>query len=446
MVCFLFVIPRFLTFARAQVQDIEASISEIASPHRNLDLGLAPLNIPGHDKAFGEIYREPDIPDSSLKVPVFTTNGEQGYNPSILIMIQGLLSRHEVLLEYFPSDTMIITIAVTKESVVVNALRTKQGFWQELKVFKRNIRIADFENCRSQSEALSEFLLGTVSISLKGKSKAIIIAHDALYGFPFEALVYPVFPSGSIVTKTKYLIEGREIVYNNSVTQWLSSRIRGKICKLRTSVDNSLAFVGFSPGFEFHECIQELHDADREISTIGRMFRERGKAPVVLLNENSNENNFKSIARFSHILHIATHTISSEEFPELNGLLFHEFGSDHNTDKDDGLLAVSEICELQISADLIVLNACASANIRGRIGINWVSCADCFMKAGARNVLCTLWNVTDRLAERFMVEFYRYYLAGMTFSKALQQVKVGMINAPSTSLPVNWAAYVLIGE
>jgi CHAT domain-containing protein len=68
------------------------------------------------------------------------------------------------------------------------------------------------------------------------------------------------------------------------------------------------------------------------------------------------------------------------------------------------------------------------------------------MQAGAKNVLCTLWNVSDRLAEKFMVEFYKNYLAGMSFSRALQKVKVKMINEQSTSLPINWAAYVLIGE
>jgi len=36
--------------------------------------------------------------------------------------------------------------------------------------------------------------------------------------------------------------------------------------------------------------------------------------------------------------------------------------------------------------------------------------ADCFMTAGAKNILCTLWNVTDRFAQKFMVEFYRQLL------------------------------------
>ncbi|MCX6284690.1 MAG: CHAT domain-containing protein, partial [Bacteroidetes bacterium] len=443
IVGFLFIIPRFLSFARAQVQDVESLISDIASPQRNLDLGLSLLKDPGRNLAFREINRNPETPDTSFQIPSFATTGEPVYNPSLLMMVKGMLSKQEVLLEYFPCDTIIIAVAVTKETFCIHTVRAGPEVWHELAGFKRKIRLADFGNCRNQSEVLSDVLLKPVSESLKGKTKAVIIAHTALYGFPFEVLVYPLLPSAQAGGKTKFLIEGREIVYNNSVTQWLSSRIRGKTSTVNASADNNLAFAGFSPGFEFHECIQELHDAGTEISRIGKMFKEKGKTPVILLNENSNESNFKSIARYSHIIHIATHTISSTDFPDMNGLLFHEFGSHEITDEDDGLLAIREICELRIPADLIVINACASANIRSRIGLNWFSCADCFMKAGARNVLCTLWNISDRVAERFMVEFYRYYLGGMSYSKALQQVKVRMISEPSTSLPLNWAAYVL---
>ena len=446
IVGFLFIIPRFLTFAWAQVQDVESLISDIASPQRNLDLGLSLLKDPALNLAFNEITRKADIPDTSLQFPFFATTGEPVYNPSLLMMVQGLLSKQEVLLEYFPGDTMIFAVAVTKESFGIHTIKTSPEVWHELSGFKRNIRLADFGNCKYQSELLSEVLLRPVNESLKGKTKAVIIAHAALYGFPFEVLVYPTFPSIQETGKTKYLIEGKEVVYNNSLAQWLRSRIRDKTCAEKTSIDNNLAFAGFSPGFEFHECIQELHEAGTEISRIGKMFKERGKTPVILLNENSNESNFKSISRYSHIIHIATHTISSIDCPDMNGLLFHEFGSQEHTDEDDGLLAVREICELKIPADLIVINACASANIRSRIGMNWFSCADCFMKAGAKNVLCTLWNISDRAAERFMVEFYRCYLGGMSYSKALQKVKVKMISEPSTSLPLNWAAYVLIGD
>ena len=404
MILLLFVIPCFLTSARAQAQEVESFIP-----------------VSGHSQ------QEPD--------------------PGMLLMIQSLLSKQEVILEYFPSDTMLIIIVITKESTEKIVLRTGLELRSGVSRVLKKIRLADLGDYKKQSEGLSEVLLETVAMKLKGKNKAIIIAHNFLNGFPFEALLYHVINAGTHACNSTYFIEAKEVVYNNSLNQWLSKRLHEKISEVNKKSENTIAFAGFSPGFEFHECVQELRDAPNEISTIGRMFNDRGKTPLLLLNENSNENNFKSIACFSHIIHIATHSISGDDDQKMNGLLFNEFGARQNyCGTDDGLLAISEICELRISADLIVLNSCSSANIRSRIGRNWISCADCFMKAGANNVICTLWNVTDCFAERFMVEFYRYFLSGMSFSKALQQVKVKMIRERSTSLPVNWAAYVLIGE
>ena len=447
LVLLTLVIPRFLNTARAQIHDINHLISGIASPLRNFNGEQHVTEAPGQLMGLGEMEGGVGSADSAAGCPAFSSCETSGFNSAMLLMIQDLLGPKEVLLEYFPSDTMISIAATTRESSVICTSRIYPGLWETVSLFLRRLRLADFGDFSKQSEVLSETFLGPVSLVLKGKSRVVIIPHNALYGFPFEALMYPVNSSLSAYCRPRYLIEGMEIVYNNTVSQWMTSRLRNRFRNTGASLDHQLAFVGFSPGFRLHECVQVLDHADHELSAIGKMFREKGKFPVILKNENSNENNFKSIARFTRILHIATHTVNGEGCPGMTGLLFHEFGSGSigNT-TDDGLLAVQEICELQIPADLIVLNACASANIGGRIGMNWFSFADCFMKAGAGNVLCTRWNVTDRLAERFMVEFYRYYLSGMSFSKALQQVKIRMITEQSLSLPVNWAAYVLLGD
>jgi len=426
----MFVFSLRSSLAWAQAQDMSKGISDEHSQF-----------------AFDRSSGRHDIPDTVFQDHFLSSDEISVYNSSLLMMIQNLLTRQEVLLEYFPSDTTLCVMAVTRESVEIFTSRITSEFWSEVKMFLKMIRLAETGDWNKRSKALSSLLLGRVSMKFKGKTKAIIIAHNGLHGFPFEVLASPVLASCSEVCKAQYFIEDREIVYNSSLTQWLNLRIRSKIGgKIKTPV-NGPAFAGFSPGFKYNECIQDLDDAVTEISTIGQMFNEKGKVPLLMMNENSNEGNFKSIARTSHILHIATHTFSSDENPEMNGLLFYEFVSQGITsDKNDGLLAVREICELHIPADLIVLNSCSSANIRSRIGLNWFSCADCFIKAGARNVISTLWNINDRFAEQFMVDFYRYFLSGMTYSKALQQVKVKMINEKSTSLPFNWAAYVIMGE
>jgi len=447
LVLMTLVFPRSLTTARAQINDIKNSIPGISSLYPDLSCEHPAESRPGQFISQVEISSARDLTDSADGFKIFSSCESRGNISSMLLLMQDLLTPQEVLLEYFPSDTMICISVTTKESYGICTSRIDPGLWETANLFLRRLRLADFGDFRQLSEALSTVLLGPVAMALKGKSRAVIISHNTLYGFPFEALVYPVNSQASTTRRSMYLIECKEIVYNNSLEQWLTSRLRNRFRNGGEFTEPQLAFVGFSPGFRCHECVQMLNQADHEICTIGRMFMEKGKIPVILKDENSNENNFKCIARFTHILHIATHTVNSKGFPEMKGLLFHEFGScKMSNTNDDGLLTVHEICELRLTADLIVLNACASANIGGRIGMNWFSFADCFMKAGAGNVLCTRWNVTDRLAEKFMVEFYRYYLSGMTFSKALQQVKIRMIAEQSLSLPVNWAAYVLLGD
>jgi len=389
----------------------------------------------------------PDIPDTVSPFPGETAENMPVYNPSVLFMIQELLSGHEVLMEFFPTDSLIFILTVTREAAGINIARTGPGFWQDVRLFQNQVRQAVFNESRKRSEQISIVLLSQVAKYLKGKTRAVIIARNCLHAFPFDLLVVPGSTSGQHSQRSSYLIEKMEIVCNNSISQWLRCRLRDRIIQAGPHADKSPSFVGFSPGFDAHGCIQELHDAGTEVRRIGKMFNEKGMAPVVLLDENSNENNFKSYARSGHIVHLATHSMRNMTNPEMNGLLFHEYCPGlSGGEKDDGLLAIPEICELKIPADLIVLNSCASAKVIGRVGVNWYSCADCFIKAGAGNVLCTLWNVTDHFAERFMVEFYRYYLSGMSFSKALRQAKLRMMSEPSTMLPVNWAAYVLIGS
>lgn len=392
-------------------------------------------------------FSGPDIPDTVNPFPGETTGNMPVYNPSVLFMIQELLSGHEVLMEFFPTDSLVFILTVTRESAGINISRTGPGFWQDVRLFQDQVRQAGFSESRKLSEQISAVLLSRAAKFLKGKTRAVIIARNGLHAFPFDLLTLPGAASGLHPGSSNYLIEKMEVVCNNSISQWLRCRLRERIIQAGPQADKSPSFVGFSPGFGFHGSIQELPDAGTEVRRIGKMFNEKGMAPVILLDENSNENNFKSYARSGHIVHLATHSMRNMTNPEMNGLLFHEYCPGlSGGENDDGLLAIPEICELKIPADLIVLNSCASAKVIGRIGTNWYSCADCFIKAGAGNVLCTLWNVTDQFAEWFMVEFYRYYLSGMSFSKALRQAKLRMMSEPSTKLPVNWAAYVLIGS
>lgn len=442
----ILVFPGFLTQLEGQVREISSMISDLGSHGRMYDLELPVYSKIPDPPEMAEVH--PDCkPVYGHTAFIAKQNRSAGFHdPSILLMVRGLLSKKEVILDYYPSDTLIRVMAITNESCHFYTVHSDCDFWSILKQYLRRIKLAELFDYRQQPQCLGEVLLGAVSPELAGKSKIIIIAREGLSGFPFEILVNRGKEAASGLKK-KLLVESREIVYNKSLDQWLSSRIRNLLSEAAAREGNSLAFAGFSPGMHYNDHFQVLPHARNEIIRIGEMFRESGKTHLLMLSEHSNKNNFMEVAPLSEIIHIATHSYISMEIPETNGLLLTEYSSvSESQEKSDGLLAVNEICDMKIPADLIVLDACSSANLMTRIGMNWLSCAECFMKAGAKNILCTLWNVNDRFAEHFMIEFYRNYLRGMSFSKALQQVKISMIQDPSTALPLNWSAYILIGE
>ena len=323
----LLVFPGFLSHLRGQVKDIRSMLSDIGSDRITCDLGLtAYLQMP-EPPFLAELQADDDI--NCILHGRISPGESYGwhYNPSMLLMVSGLLSKKEVLVDYCPSDTLIRVLVVTNESSQLYSFPVSQSFWNILKQFLRHIRMADLFDFRQQPQCLGRVLLGAISGELKGKSKVIIIPHESLAGFPFEILIQPE-KEGTSSARRRMLVESYEIVYNNSLEQWLGSRIRNLFVKPRNEARNSLAFAGFSPGFEYDECIQFLPNAGSEISRIGEMFKENGKTPLVLLSDNSNENMFRQIAPFSDILHIATHSITSPELPEMNGLLFSELASE----------------------------------------------------------------------------------------------------------------------
>jgi len=115
-------------------------------------------------------------------------------------------------------------------------------------------------------------------------------------------------------------------------------------------------------------------------------------------------------------------------------------------DKDDGLLHLDEISNLQLDASLVVLSACATGEGKVTRTEGVLALTRGFYLAGASNVVYSLWSIPDHLTGDFMLSFYRSYFSLKSYSAALREVKLNMISRPETSLPYMWAGFVLLGR
>jgi len=66
-----------------------------------------------------------------------------------------------------------------------------------------------------------------------------------------------------------------------------------------------------------------------------------------------------------------------------------------------------------------------------------------FLKAGVNHILFSHWNVSDKHTRQFMLTFYRHILTGKSYSAALREAKLKMLELPETAIPTIWAPFVL---
>jgi CHAT domain-containing protein len=118
---------------------------------------------------------------------------------------------------------------------------------------------------------------------------------------------------------------------------------------------------------------------------------------------------------------------------------------------DDGLLTASEVAQLKLNADWVVLSACNT--IAGdKPGAEALSgLARSFFYAGARALLVSHWAVNSEAATRLSISTFDRLKADPKLGRAeaLRQAMLAYLNdtsSPRNAYPAFWAPFALIGE
>jgi CHAT domain-containing protein len=145
------------------------------------------------------------------------------------------------------------------------------------------------------------------------------------------------------------------------------------------------------------------------------------------------------------ILHFATHGIIDDTHPELSGLLLSLYDRDGRP--MDGFLRLSDIYEMHLGADLVVLSGCRTALGKEVRSEGMVGLARGFLYAGAQKLVVTLWNIDDRATSELMARFYRGMLEEQrTPADALRRAQAAIRRDPRWSHPYYWAAFTYTGD
>lgn len=252
--------------------------------------------------------------------------------------------------------------------------------------------------------------------------KNLIIVPDGILNFlPFEALITQESNTTNFA-KMHYLLNEFKIAYNTSANIYLNSK---SVSKSKKTV------LGVFPVFE--KTPFELRYSKKELESIRSNFK--GK---YLENSNAKFANFKSDAPNYAILHLSTHA-SSGDIETPASIKFY-----------DQEILYSELYNLRINPDLVVLSACETGIGKLYKAEGAMSIARGFQFAGAKNLLFSLWKVNDFTTSVFMSDFYKNVKNDVPYFEANANAKLEYLSDKSIpnakKSPYYWSSFVYYGS
>ncbi|MFV8374394.1 CHAT domain-containing protein [Flavobacterium sp. LB1P71] len=252
-------------------------------------------------------------------------------------------------------------------------------------------------------------------------NKNLIIVPDGILNFlPFEALITKETATSNFA-KMHYLLNDFKIAYSNSATFYLNEKpISGE----------KKDVFGIFPVFENTD--YALAFSKDEMQSIKKNFEGQ-----FFENATATFNNFKTNAPNYSILHLSTHASAGDtETPA--SIKFY-----------DQEILYSELYNLKISPDLVVLSACETGIGKLYKSEGAMSIARGFQFAGAQNLLFSLWKVNDYTTSVFMDYFYKNIKNDESYFEANANAKLSFLNDATIpnakKSPYYWSAFVYYG-
>jgi tetratricopeptide (TPR) repeat protein len=144
-------------------------------------------------------------------------------------------------------------------------------------------------------------------------------------------------------------------------------------------------------------------------------------------------------------LHFAAYGLLDGRTPGFSTLVLSLVN--HEGKAKDGLLRASEIYELNLPAELVVMSACQASLENGSKGEGLLGLTDSFLYAGASRVTISLWNANHKSTADFMSRYYLKILReGLSPAAALRAAQLDMLRQRQWQAPYFWAGFSLFGE
>jgi CHAT domain-containing protein len=251
--------------------------------------------------------------------------------------------------------------------------------------------------------------------------RVIFMPQGELFLLPFAALRD---------AQGKYLIERHTIAIAPSIQTLNLTRTQAA----QSLTQGRSVVVGdpTMPSFE-GEALPPLPGARQEAIAIGEILKT-----TPLLGAQATKATVLEQLHTASTVHFATHGLLDTIKGDMPGAIALA-----PSGTDNGLLSASEIFDLKLRANLVVLSACDTG--RGAInGDGVIGLSRSLIASGVPSVVVSLWAVDDNSTRVFMSDFYRQRQINPNKAQALRQAMLNTMKQHPN--PRDWAAFTIVGE
>ncbi|MGH6834344.1 MAG: tetratricopeptide repeat protein [Methylocella sp.] len=409
-----------------------------------------------------------------------------------------------------PGEALVFVLAGDKESYVF-ALTSEAFDWQVIPLGKQAIsdkvaafrRGLDVDKLHQSIDAgkpelfdltlAQEFyasLLGPIDALIKDKSHLLIVPTGPLTALPFHLLVTqkPAGPAPDASAFAPYrdaafLVKRQAITVLPSVPSLKALRFsarEGQAAKILIGfgdpvfrAEENVAFDGSKEGGRIQVAsrstrsyadywqgveldrarladVPPLPDTADELRAVAKKLG----APLsdIHLGRDASETTVKRAPLADYrVVYFATHALVAGDVKGLGEPALLLSLPRKPSDFDDGLLTASEVAQLKLNADFVVLSACntAAGDKPGAEALSGLARA--FFYAGARALLVSHWAVDSRAAVRLTTETFGNLQSDPEIGRAeaLRRAMLAYLNDtsdPRHAYPAFWAPFSIVGE
>jgi CHAT domain-containing protein len=200
---------------------------------------------------------------------------------------------------------------------------------------------------------------------------------------------------------------------------------------------------------------QPLPETADELCAIGRSLN--APSTDILLGSKATERTIKSLNSAGslanyRVLHFATHGLLPKETASVAAGLAEASllltPPDQASEEDDGLLTASEVTQLKLNADWVILSACNTGG-GDQSGEALSGLARAFFYAGARALLVSHWYVDSQSAVALTTKAFEQMQRDPKLGRAeslRRSMRALMDGDARVAHPANWAPFVVVGE